>query len=83
MLLLDPAMKTARYLLGYSTAASFQIRSNLSRVTLPFSATPYLAAALKYELLLRFRVRTKVTYERRIWLRLYYNAVQYTPNNRI
>jgi len=71
MLLLDPAMKKARYFLGCNTAASFQILSNLSRVTLPFSATPFLAAALKYKLLPRFRVRAKVTYEGRIWLRLY------------
>jgi len=57
MLLLGPAMKMARYFSGYSTAASFQILSNLSRVTLPFSATPYLAAAQKYKLLPRFRVK--------------------------
>jgi len=82
MLLLDPAMKTARYFLGCSTAASFQILSNLSRVTLPFSATPFLESTLKYKLLPRFRVRANVTYEGRIWLRLYASIImQYNTNH--
>jgi hypothetical protein len=88
MLLLDPAMKMASYFLGCSTAASFQILNNLSRVTLPLSATPFLAAPLKYKLVPRFRVRTKVTYEGRISLRLYacimmqYNT-HHTPHKQV